>query len=144
MALVESSEDDPFIAASTVTLDLITGKKSVDASTRAAADRFEPMSVGRSINRIGTTLMGEGHIDHAEKVFRLNTRLWPELPNPWDSLGECSHGAAALRRVADRLREGARTRPRQPNRARADRDAAGEVGVITLSGVGATEELIQT
>jgi len=88
MALVEN-EEGPFVASGVPILDLITGKQKVDASARAAADRFEPMRVGRAINRIGYTLMGEGHIEHAEKVFRLNTRLWPELPNPWDSLGEC-------------------------------------------------------
>jgi len=89
LALVEN-EDGPFVASAVVILDLITGKpKRVDALARAAADRFKPMEVGRAINRIGYTLMEEEHLDHAEKVFRLNSRLWPELPNPWDSLGEC-------------------------------------------------------
>jgi CubicO group peptidase (beta-lactamase class C family) len=88
MALVEN-ETGPFFAATTVALDLINGKKKVDESARAAASRFDPMALGRVLNRIGYTLMGAEHLANAEKVFRLNTRLWPELPNPWDSLGVC-------------------------------------------------------
>ena len=88
MALVQN-EEDPFVATTSVVLDLIGGEKNMDATARGVADRFEPLKVGRAINRIGFTLMGEGHIDDAEKVFRLNTRLWPELPNPWDSLAQC-------------------------------------------------------
>jgi tetratricopeptide (TPR) repeat protein len=88
MALVQN-EEGPFVAAATVVLELIGGEENMDATARTAADRFEPLSFGRAINSIGFTLMGEGYVENAEKAFRLNTRLWPEVPNPWDSLAQC-------------------------------------------------------
>ena len=52
-------------------------------------ERFDPGTVGWRINSVGYLLMGEGHLDLAEEVFLLNTRLGPGISNTWDSLAEC-------------------------------------------------------
>ncbi|TDQ33138.1 serine hydrolase [Zeaxanthinibacter enoshimensis] len=40
------------------------------------------------LNQIGYTLLEEGETDKAVEVFQLNTRLFPEVANVWDSYGE--------------------------------------------------------
>ncbi|MBZ0204565.1 MAG: serine hydrolase [Ignavibacteria bacterium] len=40
------------------------------------------------LNMFGYSLMGNGKIDLALEVFLLNTRLFPDFPNVWDSLAE--------------------------------------------------------
>lgn len=41
-----------------------------------------------SLNGDGYTLLQAGKVDEAIKVFKLNTELYPESGNVWDSLGE--------------------------------------------------------
>lgn len=41
------------------------------------------------INLFGYSLMKEGENEEALKIFRLNTELYPEGSNTWDSYGEC-------------------------------------------------------
>ncbi|TQI71094.1 tetratricopeptide repeat protein [Gramella sp. Hel_I_59] len=41
------------------------------------------------INSFGYRLMGEGKSEDALKIFKLNTQLYPNGFNTWDSLGEC-------------------------------------------------------
>ena len=40
------------------------------------------------LNMFGYELMQDGEIDLAIEVFKLNTELFPDIPNVWDSLGE--------------------------------------------------------
>ena len=40
------------------------------------------------VNRLGYSLLGEGALDDAIAIFRLNVELYPESGNTWDSLGE--------------------------------------------------------
>lgn len=42
-----------------------------------------------AINSFGYTLMGKNKNEDALKVFKLNTELYPNGFNTWDSLGEC-------------------------------------------------------
>jgi tetratricopeptide (TPR) repeat protein len=41
-----------------------------------------------SLNSLGYDLMGDGRSDEAIKLFELNTRLFPQSGNTWDSLAE--------------------------------------------------------
>jgi tetratricopeptide (TPR) repeat protein len=41
-----------------------------------------------SLNSLGYDLMGDGRSDEAIKLFELNTRLFPQSGNAWDSLAE--------------------------------------------------------
>jgi len=65
------------------------------AKARAAYRDFQkrfPESFGetreREINYLGYELLSEGSVDEAIVIFRLNTELFPESWNVWDSLGE--------------------------------------------------------
>jgi CubicO group peptidase (beta-lactamase class C family) len=51
-------------------------------------DGVEPRRVEGVVNRVGYTLLQGGRTDEAIGVFELNTRLFPEAFNAWDSLGE--------------------------------------------------------
>ena len=41
------------------------------------------------INRLGYQLMGDGNDENALKIFKLNTELYPNGANTYDSYGEC-------------------------------------------------------
>ncbi len=45
-------------------------------------------SVERSINSYGYRVMGEGRLEEAIDIFRLNTETFPDAYNTWDSLAE--------------------------------------------------------
>ncbi len=52
---------------------------------------FEPEILEGSINREGYALMQNSDFGSAFQVFKLNTMLFPNSFNVWDSLGECSY-----------------------------------------------------
>jgi tetratricopeptide (TPR) repeat protein len=52
---------------------------------------FDPEILEGSINRKGYTLMQNGDLESAFQVFTLNTMLFPNSFNVWDSLGEYSY-----------------------------------------------------
>ena len=43
----------------------------------------------RGINRFGYNLLGQNRNEEALKIFKLNTELYPNGFNTWDSFGEC-------------------------------------------------------
>lgn len=52
---------------------------------------LEPEILESSINREGYDLMQNDDLERAFQVFTLNTMLFPNSSNVWDSLGECSY-----------------------------------------------------
>jgi tetratricopeptide (TPR) repeat protein len=75
---------------------------AVDMSPAAAKSYFEQVSeadlewlyghrggIRHAINEEGYRTMWAGDVKLAEAVFRLNTRLYPDDGNVWDSLAEC-------------------------------------------------------
>lgn len=55
---------------------------------RALIDEHGARAVERSLNFGGYQVLGGGLVEAARDVFVLNTRLFPESANVWDSLGE--------------------------------------------------------
>ena len=51
---------------------------------------FDTEFLEGSINRQGYALMQNGDLESAFQVFKLNTMIYPNSSNVWDSLGECS------------------------------------------------------
>ena len=45
------------------------------------------MNAGQ-LNFLGYRLMGSGHLEEAIDLFELNTELFPDVANVWDSLAE--------------------------------------------------------
>jgi hypothetical protein len=73
---------------------------AADANTEAAKAYFDRIraanlewwygrGIGYSINQKGYELMRGGKLETALSVFELNTLLYPDDFNAWDSLGEC-------------------------------------------------------
>jgi tetratricopeptide (TPR) repeat protein len=55
---------------------------------REAADRLSPPAVEATVNRAGYQLLQAEKAELARRVFELNTELFPDAFNTWDSLGE--------------------------------------------------------
>ncbi|KAG0753159.1 hypothetical protein G6F57_020228 [Rhizopus arrhizus] len=56
----------------------------------------------RAINASGYAIRGSLGARKALKVFTLNTELYPDSANTWDSLAEC-HAALGEKETSDRL-----------------------------------------
>lgn len=50
--------------------------------------KVNDFNIEMRINATGYQLLGEEKVDEAIEVFTLNTRLYPESFNTWDSLAE--------------------------------------------------------
>jgi hypothetical protein len=66
--------------------DTAGAERAARAAQAATKNRFR--SPEREINALGYRLLGSGSTDQAVLVFQLNTRLFPESANTFDSLGE--------------------------------------------------------
>ena len=66
--------------------DTAGAERAAREAQTATRNRFQ--SSEREINALGYRLLGSGSVDQAVLVFRLNTRLYPESANTFDSLGE--------------------------------------------------------
>ncbi|MEZ4748227.1 MAG: serine hydrolase [Calditrichia bacterium] len=51
------------------------------------------------LNRVGYDLLFEGNVDAAIDIFTVNTQLFPQIANTWDSLGE-AHMVKGNRKLA--------------------------------------------
>lgn len=70
-------------------VDLFGGKgSSAEKAIRKLLERFKPEQVEQEIKATGIVLMREGQAERALELFELNTRIFPESWNTWDSLGE--------------------------------------------------------
>ena len=52
---------------------------------------LDPENLERDVNRKGYDLIANGDLKRALRVFTLNTLLFPNSSNAWDSLGECAY-----------------------------------------------------
>ncbi|MEJ2237632.1 MAG: serine hydrolase [Gemmatimonadales bacterium] len=72
-----------------VVIDVLAGRKdSADHTARQLAARHDATQVELEINATGYALMRAQQTEQALAVFELNTRVFPEAFNTWDSLGE--------------------------------------------------------
>jgi len=68
---------------------LVGGRRqSAEHGVRDLAARTDPARVEAEVNGVGYTLLRTERAEQALKVFELNTRVFPEAFNTWDSLGE--------------------------------------------------------
>lgn len=64
------------------------GQQAEKALGDLLAEGANPRRVEGAVNGAGYTLLQAGNLDEAVDIFELNTRLFPEAFNAWDSLGE--------------------------------------------------------
>ena len=69
--------------------DFLGGRTNMAEKTlRELAETGDPGRVEASVNAVGYTLFQAERLQPAARVFELNTELFPEAFNTWDSLGE--------------------------------------------------------
>jgi CubicO group peptidase (beta-lactamase class C family) len=83
------------------TVDLLRGRgRRAEKTLRALAETENPRWVEGALNSVGYSLLEAQRLKPAVKVLELNTELFPEAFNTWDSLGEAfmrmGRGAKAL------------------------------------------------
>jgi len=72
-----------------IVVDVLAGQESsADGAARQLAARYDANRVEMEINATGYALMQARQTEQALKVFELNTRVFPDAFNTWDSLGE--------------------------------------------------------
>ncbi len=86
--LVASDDGSPAVVVQAV-VDLLGGRRgSAEREVRRLAERAEPARVEADVNAVGYTLLQMQRAPQALAVFELNTRVFPQAYNTWDSLGE--------------------------------------------------------
>jgi CubicO group peptidase (beta-lactamase class C family) len=122
MAIV-ADEELPMVPAARAVVELLGGRAAAaEQSLRKLAEDNE--QVEGAVNQIGYILLGADRAEAAHQVFELNTRLYPDAFNTWDSLAEVQmnlgNDEAALRfyRKSLDLNEGNRNAERMIARIR--------------------------
>ncbi len=82
--------DDSFaVGLAKALVDLLSaGTGGSDQQIRELARKHPPARVEALVNAAGYELLQQNKAEQALKVFELNTRVFPEAFNTWDSLGE--------------------------------------------------------
>ena len=80
--------------------------EGISAFRTSAADGAVPDSwTELELNRIGYQLLEAGRTDEAIEVFRLQTELYPEVANSFDSLGDAYRRAGEAEQAAEAYRQ---------------------------------------
>ena len=83
-----ASEEGLDVASAQLILELIESPETAERSAAELASDADPRRLERRINYYGYTFLEADNAAVAEEVFKLNTRLFPEAYNTWDSLAE--------------------------------------------------------
>ncbi len=88
LALAEGGEAVQVGVARAI-VDLLGGDlESAERRVRELAETANPARVEAEVNGAGYAVMGMEKVEQALAVFELNTRVFPDAFNTWDSLGE--------------------------------------------------------
>jgi CubicO group peptidase (beta-lactamase class C family) len=88
LAFAEGLESLPVGVARAV-LGLFAGRRdSADRIVQELAQSIDPARTEAEVNAVGYALMRSEQNERALEVFELNTRVFPDASNTWDSLGE--------------------------------------------------------
>ncbi len=88
LATVEGDESVRVGVARAVVTLLGGDRQSAERGVRELAEHAEPARVEAEVNAVGYALLRPQKAEQALAVFELNTRVFPEAFNTWDSLGE--------------------------------------------------------
>ena len=88
LELIEG-ESGVSVEVARATVDLLAGRtKKAENALRELAQTENPRRVERTVNFVGNSLLEAERLKPALKILKLNTELFPEAFNTWDSLGE--------------------------------------------------------
>ena len=88
LATVEGEEGVQVAVAGAVVNLLGGDRQSAERGVRELAEHADPALVEAEVNGAGYVLLRMEKAEQALAVFELNTRVFPEAFNTWDSLGE--------------------------------------------------------
>ena len=88
--MAEVEEDtSPRAEIGRAVIDLAGGQvESAEARIRDLSEWTDPARVEAEVNAVGYQLLQAGNAAQALEIFEVNTRVFPEAFNTWDSLGE--------------------------------------------------------
>lgn len=73
------------------------GREAMADAYRELKQRYPPERFDEDLlNALGYQLLGAGQVDDAIGVFELNVEVYPNAPNPYDSLGDAYRAAGRL------------------------------------------------
>jgi len=88
LSLVEG-ETGVRVGVARAAIDLLEGRtKKAEKTLRELAEKGDPRRVEGTVNFVGYSLLEAERLKPALKILELNTELFPEAFNAWDSLGE--------------------------------------------------------
>ncbi|NIM48605.1 MAG: serine hydrolase [Gemmatimonadales bacterium] len=101
LAMVEGDESME-VGVGRALVDLLDGNpRAAERGVRQLAERSDPARIEREVNAVGYALLRTEKAEQALAVFELNTRVFPEAFNTWDSLAEAhmvlGHDEEAIR-----------------------------------------------
>jgi len=64
------------------------GIEKLESSLKQIFEEYGLLYKDRHLNFFGYELMNDNLLDEAIEIFKLNAKLFPDMPNVWDSLGE--------------------------------------------------------
>jgi CubicO group peptidase (beta-lactamase class C family) len=88
LAIVEDDEGVQVRVARAVVNLLGGDRQSAERGVRELAEHADPAQVEAEVNAMGYALLRIQKAEQALAVFEVNTRVFPEAFNTWDSLGE--------------------------------------------------------
>jgi hypothetical protein len=90
LALAGDDGSAPIVAADAVVALLDGDHEGASRRGREAAARLPAPAIEGAVNRAGYRFLQAGRAELARRVFELNTELFPDAFNTWDSLGEAN------------------------------------------------------
>lgn len=78
-----------------------TERLEAEAQRMVADRRYRYINFEDRINQAGYDLLNGGKSEQALSVFQLNTRLFPQSANTWDSLGEANYKAGQTEKAVE-------------------------------------------
>jgi tetratricopeptide (TPR) repeat protein len=88
LAMLEGVESVTAGVGNAVVAVLSGDESTANRSLEQLAERNDPTQVEMEVNATGYALMRMDRTEQALAVFELNTRVFPDAFNTWDSLGE--------------------------------------------------------
>ena len=80
---------DVQIGAARAVVDLVAGRgESAERIVRELAQSIDVFQTETAVNETGYVLMRNQQAELALQLFEINTRVFPDASNTWDSLGE--------------------------------------------------------
>ena len=128
MAILLGNEDSPLVpSADKVVLEIIK-EKGADYFTNNYKEALKGVNIDndRILNSLGYTFLQQGKTEEAISVFIVNTKLFPDIENTFDSLGEAYLKAGNKELAIENYRKALDMNPNNKNAEKILKDLTGQ------------------